>query len=292
MVKKFILNADNLGKDKAHNIGIYEGYEGGILKSASITANGEAYEDAINSVIPACNELSLGLHLNLTEGYALCKDLVGLTDGNGKFNNSFLSLLIRSYLPKNTEFLSEMEREFRVQAEKVTSKLKITHIDSNDHIHAIPPIFKIVCKIAKDYGIKQIRTHYERPYIVPDIFIHFSLTWLKNICKAFLLNLFTIFNENTAIEHKLKTNDYIIGVIYNSMMSSLAISYGFPASKYKEVTVEAAIEPCRYENGIIDSHFNEFIITKNKKLKDKIEALGFEITGYADDEAEEENKEL
>ena len=288
MAKKFILNADNLGKDSAHNIGIVEGYQGGILKSASITANGDAFDDAINSVIPACKDLSLGLHLNLTDGKPLCNDLTGLTDENGNFKNSFLSLLIRAYNPKDKEFLSEIEREFRAQTEKVTSKIKITHIDSNCHIHAIPPIFKIVCKIAQDYDIKYIRTHYERPYIVPDVFVHLSLIWLKNICKAFLLNLFTIFNENTAANYNLKTNDYIIGIIYNSLMSSLVMSYGLPISKYKNVTVEAVIEPCRYENGIIDSHFNEFMITKNKKLKDKVEALGFEITGYEDEKPEEE----
>ena len=67
-------------------------------------------------------------------------------------------------------------------------------------------------------------------------------------------------------------------------MNSLAISYGLMAIKQDDVTVEALIHPCRYEDGTIDNHFVEFQITKNMKLKEKIENLGFEITNYVEKE--------
>jgi hypothetical protein len=93
---------------------------------------------------------------------------------------------------------------------------------------------------------------------------------------------FTIFNEAQIYKHELKTNDYLIGVLYTSMMDSLTISYGLKAIKYDNVTVEALIHPCRYEDGTVNNHFDEFLITKNKKLKEKIENLGFEITNYVE----------
>ena len=74
------------------------------------------------------------------------------------------------------------------------------------------------------------------------------------------------------------------GVSFTSMMNSLAISYGLMAIKYDKIVAEALIHPCRYEDGTIDNHFEEFQITRNKKLKEKIEQLGFEITNYADKE--------
>jgi hypothetical protein len=55
--------------------------------------------------------------------------------------------------------------------------------------------------------------------------------------------------------------------------------------KYKGMTVEAIVHPRRYEEGIIDKHFNEFLLTKNKKLKNKLENLGYEITNYAKKES-------
>ena len=103
--------------------------------------------------------------------------------------------------------------------------------------------------------------------------------------KVCLLNFFTIFNEATAHKYELNTNDYLIGVTYTSMMDALTVSYGVSAIKYDNVTVEALIHPCRYEDGTIDNHFDEYMITKNKKLKEKIEKLGFEITNYVEEES-------
>ena len=285
MGKKFILNADDFGLSKALNRAVSEGYQSGLLKSASLTANGEAFDEAVNVVIPQCKNLGVGIHLNIIEGKSLCTDVDTLTDSEGNFNNSYAQLLLKSYNPKEKEFLSQVEREFRRQIEKVMSKTKVTHIDSHVHTHSIPKIFDLVCRLAKEYGIKQIRTQFEKPYIVPDIKKHLTLKYPINLIKVCLLNFFTIFNEATAHKYELNTNDYLIGVTYTSMMNSLTVSYGVSAIKYDNVTVETLIHPCRYEDGTIDNHFDEYMITKNKKLKEKIEKLGFEITNYVEEES-------
>ena len=54
------------------------------------------------------------------------------------------------------------------------------------------------------------------------------------------------------------------------------------ADVYDTVTVEALIHPSRYEDGTVNNHFDEFLLTKNKKLKEKLEKLGFEITNYVE----------
>ena len=64
------------------------------------------------------------------------------------------------------------------------------------------------------------------------------------------------------------------------MMDALTVAYGVSIIKYNNITLEAIIHPCRYEDGTIDNHFDEFLLTKNKKLKEKIEELGYEITNY------------
>ena len=98
-------------------------------------------------------------------------------------------------------------------------------------------------------------------------------------------SLFFIPNaEFSSFKYGLTTNDYLLGVSFTSMMNSLAISYGLMAIKYDKVVAEALIHPCRYEDDTIDNHFEEFQITKNQKLKEKIEKLGFEITNYANNE--------
>lgn len=285
MVKKFILNADDFGLSKALNRAVLEGFQGGLLKSASLTANGEAFDEAINSVIPACPDLGIGIHLNVIEGKALCEDIDTLTDSNGNFNNSYVQLLLKAYNPKETEFLPQLEREFRRQIETIMAKTPVTHIDSHVHVHSIPKIFNMVCRLAKEYGIKQVRTQFEKPYIIPDLQKHLTLKYPINLIKVALLNFFTIFNEAIIHKYGLQTNDYIVGVTYTSMMDALTVAYGVMAIKYDNVTVEALIHPCRYEDGTINNHFDEFMLTKNKKLKDKIEKLGFEITNYVEKES-------
>lgn len=281
--KKFILNADDFGMSKAFNRAILEGYQSGILKSASLVANGEAFEEAWKEIIPSCPNLGVGIHLNIIEGKSLCLNLDELTDNNGNFNNSYIQLLVKSYKRNNQNFMEQLEKEFRSQIEEVMKHTRVSHIDSHVHTHSIPRIFELVCKLAKEYGINQVRTQFEAPYIIPDLHRHLNLKYPINLIKVGLLNFFTLINENTVNKYALKTNDNLIGVSYTSMMNSLAISYGLKAIKYDKVTVEALIHPCRYEDGTIDNHFTEFQITKNMKLKDKIEELGYLITNYVEE---------
>ena len=285
MGKKFILNADDFGLSKDLNRAVAEGYQSGLLKSVSLIANGTCFDEAVNVILPQCPDLGVGIHLNLIEGKSLCTDVTALTDNEGNFNNSYIQLMLKSYNPKEKDFFPQIEREFRRQIEKVMSKTKVTHIDSHVHTHSIPKIFDIVCRLAKEYGIKQVRTQFEKPYIVPDIHKHLTIKYPINLIKVCLLNFFTIFNEATAHKYELNTNDYLIGVTYTSMMDALTVSYGISAIKYDDITVEALIHPCRYDDGTIDNHFDEYMITKNRKLKEKIETLGFEITNYVEKES-------
>ena len=77
MTKRFILNADDFGMSDAYNRAVLEAYPDGILKSASLVANGKAFDYAINHIIPQCPNLGIGIHLNIIEGESIGKDLNG-----------------------------------------------------------------------------------------------------------------------------------------------------------------------------------------------------------------------
>ena len=106
--KKFILNADDFGMSNAYNTAIMEGAKKGILKSASLVANGAAFDEAVQKVIPACPELGVGVHLNIMEGKPLLKTVTALVDEDGNFNNSYLKLMNKSFNSKNKDFMDQL----------------------------------------------------------------------------------------------------------------------------------------------------------------------------------------
>ncbi len=278
--KKFILNADDFGMSKAFNKAVLEGYHSGFLTSASICANGEAFDPAVNEIIPECSDLGIGVHLNIIEGKSLQNftDTFSLTNSNNEFNKGYLKLI---YLSDNSLFLEKVEQEFRLQIEKVLKFTKVDHLDSHVHVHAIPKIFEVTCKLAKEYGINQVRTQYEKFYIVPDIIKHINIKYPLNILKILLLNAFTSKNREIIKQYNLQTNDFLIGVGYTGLMDEESIYQGLCKIEENAV-VEAIIHPCNFSNLKMskNQHQKEFKITQNMDLKDKIQRLGFEIGNY------------
>ena len=273
--RKFILNADDFGMSKAHNRAVLDGYHKGFLTSASLCANGKAFNAAVNEIIPECPNLGIGVHLNIIEGRALTKAPM-LTNKKGKFNKGFSGILLKANDPA---FLEQIEFEFRTQIETIQNYAKIDHIDSHVHTHAIPSIFNIAAKLAKEYNIPFIRTQYEEMYFVPSLRKHLNFKYPINILKIILLNYFTMINKKTVQEYGLNTNDYLIGVGYTGIMDSSTVEYGLKAIEGNCIA-EALIHPCNYTVPNNNQHYNEFLITQNKSLKDKIDRLGFEITNY------------
>lgn len=274
--KKFILNADDFGMSKAFNKAVLEGYLNGFLSSASLCANGSAFNAAVNEIIPECPNLSIGVHLNIMEGRALTK-ADALTDKKGRFNKGYLWYIFNS---PNKKILEQIEFEFRTQIETVMNYTSVDHIDSHVHTHAIPQIFRLTASLAKEYKIPYIRTQYEEMYFVPSLVKHLNLHYPPNILKILLLNRFTQKNKKTALEYGLKTNDNLIGVGYTGMMDDLTIEYGLKVLDDDNCIAEALIHPCTYNIPKKNKHYTEFLITQNKELKDKISRLGFELTNY------------
>jgi predicted glycoside hydrolase/deacetylase ChbG (UPF0249 family) len=273
--KKFILNADDFGLTKYHNQAVLEGYNTGFLTSASLCANGEAFDSAVHDIIPDCPNLGIAVHLNIMEGKSLteCPDL---TDNLGVFNVSYADLILNQ---KNKTFMAQIEKEFRAQIDKISKEIKVDHLDSHVHTHAIPEIFKLTCKLAKEYGIPSVRTQFEELYFIPKLEKHLNFSYPLNLVKIALLQYYTKKNRKVLDEYGLKTNDFILGVGYTGMMDSDAIEYGLKSIE-EDCVVEALIHPCKYDNSTKNSHTKEFGITQNMTLKDSILRMGFEITNY------------
>jgi hypothetical protein len=244
-MKKFILNADDFGMSKSHNKAVLNGYNNGFLTSASLMANGAEFDAAVHEILPECPGLGVGVHLNVVEG----PTLTGFTP--------------RGFLQMFSADTNAVEKEFRAQIEKVLKHTAVDHLDSHVHVHAIPAIFKITAKLAREYEIPFVRTQFEELYFVP------GRVSPINLIKVALLNYLTMRNRRAL--DGLRTNDYVIGVGYTGMMDEKTVEYGLRAIE-GDCIVEGIIHP-REGNA-------EFRLTQSKELEHRIKQMGFEFTNY------------
>lgn len=257
-MNKIILNADDFGLSEDHNNAVLKGYNAEMSSSASLIVNSEFFNDAVNNVIKVCPKLNIVIHLNIMEGKPLTKCPL-LCNRDNTFSMNYLYLILMQY---NKEVQKQIENEFRAQIEKaIQNGVKINRLDSHVHTHAIPEIFKIVCKLAKEYNIEYVRTQFENPYLVfPECF---SIKFAINLIKVALLDFFTLINRRIIKKYNIKTNDILIGACYTGMMSSKIISAGI--KKYKDKIIEIIIHPC--DDNKKGSQYKEFLITQDSDLK-------------------------
>jgi hopanoid biosynthesis associated protein HpnK len=161
-VRHLVVNADDLGLTVGVNDGIFDAHDRGILTSASLFANAPATSDAIRRV-RSTPSLGVGVHLALVDGIpTLPPDQVPtLLEDDGRFRRSWKPFIVACLRGKVS--LVEVERELTAQVERLRrAGIRLTHLDGHQHVHAYPPIFALVTRIAARFGIPVVRVPYER----------------------------------------------------------------------------------------------------------------------------------
>jgi len=148
-LKQLIVNADDLGLTLAVNRGVVRAHKDGIVTSASLLVTGSAFEDAV-ALARQNPELDVGLHLALVEERAVLGPdvLPTLVDETGRFPRTSAEFIRRAILG-GINWL-EVEQEIAAQiALFQTTGLRLSHVDSHQHLHMFPPVFQIVRRLAR-----------------------------------------------------------------------------------------------------------------------------------------------
>jgi hopanoid biosynthesis associated protein HpnK len=156
-MKKVIINADDFGLCRPVNEGIVLAHSEGILTSATLMANTPGFDEAVARAKDN-PRLGVGVHLNLVRGRPLSRpeEVPGLVGRDGRFLFKPSSLIRK--IASGRIRTSELERELRAQVEKaLASGLSLTHLDSEKHLHAFPPVFRVVIRLAREYGFQRVR---------------------------------------------------------------------------------------------------------------------------------------
>ena len=156
-MKKLIVNGDDYGLNEHNSKAIAQAFAEGLISSATMMANGEYFEQAVELARERGFIGSIGIHLNLTEGEPLTEDINRcprfVTDGrfNKKYNRTH---------PLRSDEKSAIEKELSAQVGKISGAgIKITHADSHHHIHTGIFVAPIAARVCRENGIDKMRLH-------------------------------------------------------------------------------------------------------------------------------------
>jgi predicted glycoside hydrolase/deacetylase ChbG (UPF0249 family) len=165
MAARLILNADDFGLTPGINRAIAELQSAGALTSATLMANGAAFDDAAE-IARAHPTLGVGCHIVLTDGVPVSPpEAIPTLLGPDR----------RSFLPTLTGFLralflgqisaEDITREAHAQIDKLQrAGITVTHLDTHKHTHLFPAVAQPLLRVAEACGVRAVRNPFEPPW--------------------------------------------------------------------------------------------------------------------------------
>jgi chitin disaccharide deacetylase len=191
-MRRLIIHADDFGLNEKVNAGILKAHLEGNLTSASVMANGAAFEHAVE-ICSTLQTLDIGVHLTLVgERPILAGDKVKtLVNTRGRFHDHARQFVQRYFCGFIS--LNDVRLELDAQIQKVLNTgIRISHLDSHQHLHMLPSILKVSVELAKKYNIPSIRFPREKFYF--EMFREWRL--LPRIMQLLVLGIFCYLGRN------------------------------------------------------------------------------------------------
>lgn len=151
-----IVNADDLGLSPGINRAIFTGHAEGIVTSTSLLSTGAAFDEAIAG-LASHPRLGVGVHLCLHEEKPVLppERIPSLVGQDGRLLP--LSEVLKRAMTGRI-VADEVEAELSAQVARAKSAgVAVDHFDSHCHLHAFPPIARVVRRVAQRHGIRRIR---------------------------------------------------------------------------------------------------------------------------------------
>jgi predicted glycoside hydrolase/deacetylase ChbG (UPF0249 family) len=162
MAPRLILNADDFGLTPGINRAIAELHAAGCLTSATLMANGPAFDDAVAHAL-ANPSLGIGCHVVLTDGIPVSPaDTIPTLLGPDRrtFRPSLPNFIRDVLLGRISE--AEIEREATAQIARIQATgIRVTHVDTHKHTHIFPPVARAIIRAMKATSVPAIRNPFE-----------------------------------------------------------------------------------------------------------------------------------
>lgn len=152
---QLIVNADDYGYFRSVSQGILDAARNGAVTATGIMANSQCLDDML-PLLAAAPQLDAGVHLNLTYGEPLSPGMTQAVAGwGGNFPGKYkMALAVLSGKIR----LKVIEQEFTAQIERCLDGVNtLQFLNSHEHIHMLPAVYKLTLSLAKRFGIPFVR---------------------------------------------------------------------------------------------------------------------------------------
>lgn len=156
-MKRVTVNADDFGLNKHCSEAIAEAFRKGLVTDTTMMATGEYFDEAAALAKEQGFSDRIGVHLNLTEGVPLTKEIKNCPRfvADGRFHKGYNRVMPLSKVEKKAVY-----KELTAQMDKIQKAgFQINHADSHHHIHTGVFIAPIVVKVCREHNVDKIRLH-------------------------------------------------------------------------------------------------------------------------------------
>ncbi len=230
-MRKLIVNADDFGLTAGVNRAVMETHSGGVVSSATLMANGAAFEDAVKAARSAPN-LSVGCHVVLVDGTPVSPPdavdtLLAIRSAEpDKFYSSLSAFAARAMLGGFDP--DQLVAEVIAQIRKIQSTgLRVTHLDTHKHAHIFPEILAALLRAARICGVRAIRNPIVPIQALPARQFKGKPHLWKRYGQVRMLHTFSGQFLQRTKRAGLLTPDGVIGVIETGSADSRADSSGY-----------------------------------------------------------------
>lgn len=270
--------ADDYGLGSIPSGRIEKCIESGAVNKVSVFPNLDAVD--IKSLMKDKN-LLVSLHLNLVEGRCMAdaRKIGLLADEEGRFRHTFGGL-IKLWLTHRKAFEAQLYTEIRAQVLHYKALLPDGApfgIDSHQHTHMIPSVFKTLLRVLRDEGIDigylRIPAEPLLPFLqTPSLYFTYSAV---NLIKQWLLGLLWLIDRKYLSGEKIPTA-YFFGILFSGKMDADRVAKLLP--KYIKLAekrgrdIEILFHPGYLLPGEADFKdknivFEKFYLSENRKTE-------------------------
>ena len=154
---QLIVNADDFGLTEGVNRAIVEAHQRGIVTSATLMANGAAFDDAVR-LARQNPSLAVGCHVVLMDGEPVSprEQLATLLPDARAFRADFASFAMAAL--RGRIDAAEIEREATAQMRKIQQAgITLSHFDAHKHAHMLPMVLRPLLRAAQACGVRALR---------------------------------------------------------------------------------------------------------------------------------------